>query len=274
MQNRFYFIILTILLLGSLVACTNNNSRDPSLDKKESQKESDHRENVELTISAAASLKNAMEVIQQTYQEEHPEIKLTFNFGGSGSLQQQISNGAPVDLFFSADKVKFDRLVVDGTISETDKTDLLGNELVLITPKEKPSSLTSFGDLAKEEIHTISIGTPETVPAGTYAKELLKQINVWEKIESKVIFAKDVRQVLTYIETSNVDAGIVYKTDAMISNKVQIVATANPNTHTPIIYPIGVIKNTKHYEEARDFYTYLQSTESMKVFTDYGFTIK
>lgn len=274
MQNRFHFIILTLFILGFLVGCTNNNPVDQSSDKKESQKESNYSKNVELTISAAASLKNAMEVIQHTYQEKHPEIELTFNFGGSGSLQQQISQGAPVDLFFSADKVKFDLLVAEGIISKTDGTDLLGNELVLIVPKEKKSSLTSFEDLIKEEINTISIGTPETVPAGKYAKESLEQINIWGKIESKVVFAKDVRQVLTYIETGNIDAGIVYKTDAMISDKVKIVATANPNTHTPIIYPIGIIKDTKQYEEVKKFYNYLQSKESMKVFRDYGFTIK
>ena len=89
-----------------------------------------------------------------------------------------------------------------------------------------------------------------------------------------MVFAKDVRQVLSYVETGNIDAGIVYKTDAMISDKVKIVATANPSTHTPIIYPIGIIKGTKHYEDAKRFYNYLQSKESMRVFMDYGFTIK
>jgi molybdate transport system substrate-binding protein len=274
MLNRFHFFLLILFLLGSLVACTNNLSTDHSTDKKEAQQESNNMKHVELTISAAASLKDALEVIEQMYQEKHPEIELTFNFGGSGSLQKQISHGAPVDLFFSADKEKFDLLVAEGNISKDDGTDLLGNELVLIVPKEKQSSLTSFQDLVKEEIHAISIGTPETVPAGKYAKELLEQINIWKKIDSKVVLAKDVRQVLSYVETSNIDAGIVYKTDAMISDKVEIVATADSNTHTPIIYPIGIIKDTKKYDEAKKFYNYLQSKESMKVFTDYGFTIK
>jgi molybdate transport system substrate-binding protein len=274
MPNRFHSIILILFILGSLVACTNNRSTDQSTDKLETQREFDDREKVGLTISAAASLKDAMEVIQHSYQEKHPEVELTFNFGGSGSLQQQISNGAPVDLFLSADKEKFTRLVEEGIIAKTEGTDLLGNKLVLIVSKEKQSSLSSFQDLTKEEIDTISLGTPETVPAGKYAKELLEQIHIWKKINSKVVFAKDVRQVLSYVETGNIDAGIVYKTDAMISDKVKIVATADPSTHTPIIYPIGIIKGTKHYEDAKRFYNYLQSKESMRVFKDYGFTIK
>ena len=107
MPNRFHSIILILFILGSLVACTNNRSTDQSTDKLETQREFDDREKVGLTISAAASLKDALEVIQHSYQEKHPEVELTFNFGGSGSLQQQISNGAPVDLFLSADKEKF-----------------------------------------------------------------------------------------------------------------------------------------------------------------------
>ena len=149
----------------------------------------------------------------------------------------QISNGAPVDLFLSADKEKFNRLVEEGIISKTEGTDLLGNKLVLIVPKEKQSSLSSFQDLTKEEIDTISLGTPETVPAGKYAKKLLEKIHIWKKINSKVVFAKDVRQVLSYVETGNIDAGIVYKTDAMISDKVKIVATAESEIHTPSFIP-------------------------------------
>ena len=110
---------------------------------------------------------------------------------------------------------------------------------------KKINLIKGFEDLAKAEIDKISIGTPETVPAGKYAKESLEKTDIWKDVESKVVYAKDVRQVLSYVETGNVAAGIVYKTDALVSDKVNIVATADPETHTPIIYPVGIIKDSK-----------------------------
>ena len=267
MQKHFTFIITLLFLLMFAVACSNQQNTDQSSNLKETES----KESVELTISAAASLKDAMEVIQSTYQKEHPEVTLKFNLGGSGSLQQQISQGAPVDLFFSAAEDKFDILVEDDSIAKEDKVDLLGNSLVLVVPKEN-QLIKGFEDLAKAEIDKISIGTPETVPAGKYAKESLEKTDLWKDVESKVVYAKDVRQVLSYVETGNVAAGIVYKTDALVSNKVNIVATADPGTHTPIIYPMGIIKDSKNYEEAKDFYSYLQNNDALKVFEEYGFT--
>lgn len=272
MQNRFKFVSIFLLLLLFTVACSNNESIDQSSDKQKTQTASESKDNEKLTISAAASLKDAMDVIQHTYEEEHPEITLQFNFGGSGSLQQQISQGAPVDLFFSAAEDKFDLLVDEGTIAKEDGIDLLGNELVLVVPKEN-QSIKGFEDLVTET-DKISIGTPETVPAGKYAKESLENMDIWKDIESKVVYAKDVRQVLSYVETGNVEAGIVYKTDASVSNKVEIVASADPATHTPIIYPVGIILDSKHYKAAKEFYKYLQSDEALKVFEEYGFTTK
>ena len=273
MQKRFKLVITLVFLLMFAVACSNNQGTDQSSDKKETQTATESKENVELTISAAASLKDAMDVIQNTYQEEHPEVELKFNFGGSGSLQQQISQGAPVDLFFSAAEDKFDLLVDSGEIAKEDGVDLLGNELVLVVPKED-QTIKGFEDLAKADVDKVSIGTPESVPAGQYAKESLEKMDVWKNVESKVVYAKDVRQVLTYVETGNVGAGIVYKTDALVSDKVNIVATADPETHTPIIYPVGIIKDSDHYEAAKDFYSYLQSDDALKVFEEYGFTTK
>lgn len=273
MQKRFKFISTLFFLLLFMVACSNDESTVQSSDNKETQSVSKSTENIELTISAAASLKDSMDVIQHTYQEEHPEVTLKFNFGASGSLQQQISQGAPVDLFFSAAEDKFDLLVEEGIIANEDGLDLLGNELVLVVPKEE-QSIKGFEDLAKAEVDKISIGTPETVPAGKYAKESFEKQGIWEEIESKVVYAKDVRQVLSYVETGNVKAGIVYKTDALVSDKVEIVASANPATHTPIIYPVGIIKASKQYEAAKEFYEYLQSDDALKVFEEYGFTTK
>lgn len=263
MQKQLKFIGILLFLLLITVACSSNQSANQVSDK----------ENIELTISAAASLKDAMEIIQHNYQEEHPEITLKFNFGASGSLQKQISQGAPVDLFFSAAEDKFDLLVKEGIIAKEDGSALLGNELVLIVPKGN-QSVKGFKDLVKAEAGKISIGTPETVPAGKYAKECLEQMDIWKNVNSKTVYAKDVRQVLSYVETGNVDAGIVYKTDALVSDKVEIVTSADPAAHVPVIYPVGIIKNSKHYEAAKEFYKYLQSDDALKVFEEYGFTTK
>ncbi|MBP2079878.1 molybdate ABC transporter substrate-binding protein [Oceanobacillus polygoni] len=268
MKKRFKFISILLFLLLIVAACSNNQDTEQS-----SESSTENKENVELTISAAASLSDAMDVIKESYLEEHPEVTLTFNFGASGSLQQQISQGAPADLFFSAAEDKFDLLVEDGTIGEEDGLDLLGNELVLVVPKED-QSITNFENLVDNELDKISIGTPETVPAGKYAKESLENMGIWNDVESKIVYAKDVRQVLSYVETGNVEAGIVYKTDAMVSDQVEIVASADPSTHTPIIYPVGIIQESKQYEAAKGFYDFLQNEASLKVFEEYGFTIR
>lgn len=256
-------IIASLTLTGAALAACGNN------DNKEESSTTTQKETVELTVSAAASLQDALTDLKKQYESDHKNITITYNFGGSGDLQQQISQGAPVDLFFSAAEDKFDTLVDEGEIEKNDGVDLLANDLVLVTPTENKKEIESFDDLTKAD--KVAIGTPESVPAGQYGVETLKSIDVWTKIKSKIVYAKDVRQVLTYTETNNVDAGIVYKTDALTSDKVKIVATADDQSHTPIIYPVGVIKNSKHTVEAKEFYAFLQSDDAMKVYKDYGF---
>lgn len=259
MRKSYQFFATLLLLVGILAGCGSPESTSD----RETPKE------VTLTVSAAASLQDALEELQKTYEKEHPTTKITYNFGGSGALQQQISQGAPVDLFFSAAKDKFDALVKEGIINQNQGTNLLANELVLVVPKDNEKQILSFEDLTKA--NKIAIGTPETVPAGQYGVESLQNMKLWDAVQSKVVYTKDVRQVLTYTETENVDAGIVYKTDALLSDQVDIIASANTNTHTPIIYPVGVIKDSKHLQEAEGFYHFLKSDEAMQVFEQYGF---
>ncbi|MTH53410.1 molybdate ABC transporter substrate-binding protein [Bacillus mangrovi] len=220
----------------------------------------------ELTVSAAASLQDALKEIRTSFEKEHPAIHIQFNFGSSGALQQQISQGAPADLYISAAEEQFDRLVQQGLMLDKG-TILAGNELVLAVPKDSP--IQSFQDLSKAK--RISIGTPETVPAGRYAKESLENQNVWSAAEEKIVYAKDVRQVLTYVETGNVDAGIVYKTDVLSTSNMEIADTAGQKTHSPILYPAGIVKNTAHLREAKLFYTFLQSDSSKRILEEYGF---
>lgn len=266
MLKKTYFLFFSIIMLCFIMSgCSTNDQRK----KSEEQKQESSDKEVELTVSAAASLQDALNEIKTTFEKENPNVKINYNFGASGSLKQQISQGAPVDLFFSAAEDKFDQLVEEGFIEKEKGLDLLGNEIVLVVPKDSDKGINTFEDIGKAE--KISIGTPESVPAGKYAKETLENLNVWKSIEAKTVYAKDVRQVLTYVEMGNVDAGIVYKTDAQTSSKVKIVDTANENTHAPIIYPVGVIKNSSHAKEAESFYEYLQNEEAKKTFEKYGF---
>ncbi|MBI0580381.1 molybdate ABC transporter substrate-binding protein [Neobacillus cucumis] len=259
MKKQYLLFLTMVLLILSMAGCsTYEQAKKPEKQKK-----------AELTVSAAASLQNALNDIKTAFEKEHPNVIINYNFGASGTLQQQILQGAPVDLFFSAAEDKFDKLVQDGLIEKTKGADLVGNELVLVVPKDSKKGINAFEDLVKAD--KISIGTPESVPAGQYAKETLEHIHVWKIVEGKVVYAKDVRQVLTYVETNNVDAGIVYKTDALISPKVKIAAKTKENTHGPIIYPVGVIKNSSHPKEAEQFYNFLQSQESIKILEKYGF---
>ena len=230
-----------------------------------------NNENKIITISAASSLQNVLEEIAERFEADHPEINIRFNFGASGTLTQQIEQGAPVDLFLSASVEKFGELTKQGLIEA--ETELVRNELVLIVPKETTLNIADFSDLANEEIGKIAIGTPQVVPAGTYAEQVLQYYNIWDQLQNKIVYAKDVRQVLTYVETGNVKAGIVYQTDALISDQVQIIATAEVDSHELIIYPVGIIKDSPNLEEAKTFYDYLQSDRVDELWIKYGFQV-
>ncbi|WP_102691446.1 molybdate ABC transporter substrate-binding protein [Rummeliibacillus pycnus] len=261
MKKLYYLLFSFVLAIGILTGCSSQETQKGQGTTKQSQ--------VELTVSAAASLQDALNSLKTTYEKEHSHVKITYNFGGSGALQQQISQGAPVDLFFSAAEDKFAQLIKEGLIEKSQGVNLLSNDLVLVVPKKNESGIHSFQDLTKA--NKVALGIPESVPAGQYGTETLKNMKIWETVKPQVVYAKDVRQVLTYVETGNVDAGIVYRTDAMISKKSTIAAVADDNTHTPIIYPLGIVKESKHIKEAKAFYDYLQSQKAMDVFKSYGF---
>ncbi|WP_308639940.1 molybdate ABC transporter substrate-binding protein [Paenibacillus silvisoli] len=225
----------------------------------------------ELLVSAAASLKDSLAEIEKGYEASHPTIDLVFNLGSSGTLQKQIEQGAPADLFLSAGQKQMDALV-DGKLIDRSAL-LLKNELVLVVPKNSKKAFNTVKQLGDTDIENIAIGQPESVPAGQYAKETLETRKVWDSLQDKLVYAKDVRQVLTYVETGNVDAGFVYKTDALSSKKVQIALKIIPGVHKPILYPAGIVKETKHPKEAAAFYSYLQGKEADAIFVKYGFKL-
>lgn len=229
-------------------------------------------ESIELTVSVAASVQDAMQEVQAAYQAEDPNVTITYNFGSSGSLAQQIVQGAPVDVFLSASKQWMDDLEEQGQILDGSREDLLLNILVVIVPQDK-TDITDFSDFGTDNVSKLAVGEPESVPAGKYAQEALTSMNMFEALQPKMVFGKDVRQVLSYVETGNVDAGLVYATDAKISDQVQVVATAPADSHSPIIYPVGVVADSEHAEAAQDFVDFLSSDPAMAIFEAYGFTM-
>ncbi|MCA1030798.1 molybdate ABC transporter substrate-binding protein [Bacillus timonensis] len=228
-------------------------------------------EKVKLTISAAASLTDVMNEIKPMFEEENKDIEIIYNFGSSGALQQQIVQGAPVDVFISASQDKFSFLVKDGYVLKESAATLVGNDVVLIIPLNANYQVEDFQDLADPSIKKVAIGIPETVPAGFYAKEVLESLQLWHDIQDKLIFAKDVRQVLTYVESGNVDAGVVYSTDTVGSKKVQVIKHADESLHSPIVYPFGIISNSEHKDEANLFYEFMQKETIKEQFAKYGF---
>lgn len=227
---------------------------------------------IELTISVAASVQDAMKEVQTAYEAEHAAVSITYNFGSSGSLAQQIAQGAPADIFLSASQKWMDDLDQQGQIASGSRRDLLLNSLVLVVPANQ-TRVTDFSDFGTDQVNRIAIGEPESVPAGRYAKETLMFFNLFDALQPKLVFGKDVRQVLSYVETGNVDAGLVYATDASLSDQAKVVATAPADSHSPIIYPIGVVADSKNTEAAQAFVDFLSTDAAAAIFEAYGFTM-
>ncbi|AOT71473.1 molybdate ABC transporter substrate-binding protein [Geosporobacter ferrireducens] len=225
---------------------------------------------VSLTISAAASLKEAMDEIQAAYAEEKPHVTFTYNFGSSGSLQQQIEQGAEVDVFISAAAKQMDALQEKGLIAEETRKNLLENKIVLIVPKGT-EAVNDFNDLATDKVKTIALGETASVPVGQYSEEVLTNLNLMDRIKPKAVFGKDVKTVLTWVETGNADAGLVYETDAKVSDKVKVVAKAPEGSHKPVVYPAAVIKDSRNMDAAKDYLDFLCSDKAKSIFEKYGF---
>lgn len=225
---------------------------------------------ITLTISAAISLKAPLEAIGQNYERVHRDERVVCNFGASGTLQHQIEQGAPVDLFISAGESQMDALEKDSLVVPGTRRDLLGNQLVLIVPV-RSEGIKDFPDLTKGTVKSIAVGDPQVVPAGMYAKETLQNLNLLARVQHKLVFAQDVRQALAYVETGNADAGLVYLTDARTSNAVRVAATAPGDSHLPILYPVALLKDSKSPEAARTLLETLESSDSLSAFEKYGF---
>jgi molybdate transport system substrate-binding protein len=226
-----------------------------------------------ILVAAAASLQKALQEATPVYTRAHPNQTVNYNFASSGVLEQQIEQGAPVDVFIAAANKQMNALQEKGLLVSGTRKDLLTNQLVLIAPKQSKVSLTGFRQLVKPDVKRIVIGEPRTVPAGQYATEVLKNLGILEQVKSKFVLGNNVKSVLTIVETGDVDAGIVYITDARSSNKVVTVATADEKLHSPIRYPIAVLKSSKSLDGSKQYVEFLESAPAKAVFKKYGFGI-
>ncbi len=224
----------------------------------------------ELRVLAAASLQEALQEFAAAYERRSGD-RVVLQFGASSLLARQIEQGAPGDLFLSADEAKMDALEMRGLLLAGTRRALLSNTLVIVLPAQDAREVTSAADLAKPAIRRIALAEPATVPAGIYARQFLEASGFWMQVEGKVVPTENVRGVLAAVEAGNVDAGIVYKTDALLSKKVRIAVDVPRGEGPQIVYPVAVLAATKHPEAARKLALALAGAEARAVFEKFGF---
>lgn len=256
---EFVIVLLSILLITVGSQVVTPVPSDPQSSK--------------LLVAAAASLQDVLETLDPLFEATHSGISINYNFAASGPLQQQIEQGAPVDLFISAASRQMDVLQQKKLLEPNTRRNILSNELVLVVPRTSPLRLAGFGQLKDPNVRRISVGEPRSVPAGQYAEEMFKKLGLLEELRPKFVYGNSVRSILGVVESGNADAGVVYKTDARISNRVVQVATAPKNLHSPITYPMAIIAASRNKEAARVYAKFLISRQARDVFRKHGFGI-
>ncbi len=227
---------------------------------------------VNITVSAAMSLKASFEEIGRAFMRENSDIKVVFNFNSSGRLRQQIENGAPVDIFASASMKEMDRLVDKGLVDEKTKGVFAGNRIVLIVPVKAEEAPRSFNDLKRDVVKRIVIGNPDTTPVGMYSREVLRNLDVWDGVKGKSVYAEHVRQILDYVARNEVDTGLVYATDARIRKaEIDVSLFAPEGSHRRIEYPIAMLKDAGSTEASERFIAFVLSEEGRMILKKYGF---
>lgn len=247
-MTRIFPVLLIVLSFAFISGCLQDKN-----DKMQ-----------EITISAAVSLREALMEIGDEFQKKNPEVRIFFNFASSGTLERQIELGASVDVFASASQKEMDLLEEKGLILKGTRTNFTRNKLVIIAP----SGLT-IEDLKSSEVKKIAIGNPETVPAGRYARTLLENSGMYEELKPKFILAENVRQVLDYVERGEVDAGFVYFSDTKKSSET--VSEINDTLYPPVVYPVGIINDSKKLEISKKFIEYMMSDEAQSILYRHGF---
>ena len=247
-SEKFIRIFLIAAMIAAVSGCLSGKQND--------------NKPLEITVSAASSLSDAFNDLGTEFTKTHPEVKINFNFGASGTLEKQIEQGAPVDIFAGASQLEMDSLDGKGLIIKDTRTNFTRNKLVIIAP----SNITIEG---LKSLNKIAIGNPKTVPAGRYAQTFLENAELYEMTKPKLIFAENVRQALDYVERGEVDAGFVYYSDTLKSN--MSVSPVDESLYPPIVYPIAVVKSSQQSAISRQFIEYIQSNDGQTILRKYGF---
>lgn len=224
----------------------------------------------DITVSAAISMKEPLELLAKRF-EATQMTHVSLNLGSSGAILQQVKQGAPVDAFLSAGNDQMDELVKLKLIVDSSRKGIAGNAIALVTPK-KNTAVTKFEDLSSEAVKKIAIGDVKTVPLGVYSTEVLQHLKLMEKLQSKFVYGTNAKQVLTYVESGNVDAALVYESDARSSESLRVVQIASSDSHSKILYEVALLKTSKQSTPAAKFLDFLQSSEAQDVFKRFHFT--
>lgn len=224
----------------------------------------------EIQLFAAASLTDALQEIAAAYEKKSGD-RVLLNLSASSALARQIQAGAPADLFFSADEAKMDTLEKNGLLLKGTRRSLLSNTLVVVVPADSRLAIRSARDLAASGVRALALADPQSVPAGLYAREYLESVKLWDQVAGKVVPTENVRAALAAVEAGNVEAGIVYRTDARISRKVKIAFEAPVAEGPKISYPLAILAASRKQAAARKLLAYLESPAALEVFRRYGF---
>jgi molybdate transport system substrate-binding protein len=227
----------------------------------------------EINVFAAASLTDALKEIAAGYEKSSGD-KVVFNFGASSTLARQIEEGAPADIFFSADEAKMNALEKKNLIVKGTRKSRLGNSLVVVVEQESKVEIRSGASLTNAEVRRIALADPKAVPAGVYAKQWLERLGLWTAVAAKIVPTENVRAALAAVESGNVDVGVVYKTDAGISKQVRVAYEVPAKEAPEISYPMALVKEAKHAESARKFLDFLGSEAAAEGFRKFGFQVR
>jgi len=272
-------LVLGVVLMLSVAGCTTTKTTTATATQTQTATATTTQTStvtvvpVTLNISAASSLTNALNEVNKLYTQSKPWVTITPNYGSSGTLQTQIENGAPCDVFLSAAATQMDNLQNENLLLAGSRANLLTNKIVLIVPKGSTLGLTGFSDLTLAKVKLIAIGDPKSVPAGTYAQQAFTELGILSAIQSKFVLGANVTQVLQYVDGGNVDAGVVYSTDALSDSNVTVVATGPADVNAGIVYPMAILKASKNATAAQDYLTFLGSAQAKTIFEKYGFAM-
>jgi|SRR5438094_7713862 len=223
-----------------------------------------------ITVSAAVSLTTALTAVAQEYARAGSGT-IRFNFAASNVLARQIVNGAPVDLFISADAAQMDVVARAGLLREQSRVNLLTNQLAVVVPNDRQRTFASINDLAGQAYRRIAIGDPQAVPAGVYAKQYLEREGLWSAIEPRVVPSASVRAALVAVESGAADAAIVYRTDARVSTRASVAWVVAADRGPRIVYPAAIVRTSTEPAESQRFIDFLRSAAGARVFERFGF---